>query len=330
MAGIERTVLCLKLLCILLLTELWGCTQDAQPLRVGTNIWPGYEPLYLARELNYFDNNLDKNIVVVEYSSASDVIRGFRYNAIDAAALTLDEALLLVQDGMDVTVVLVMDISSGGDVILGRQGLNKLSDIKGKRVGIEKTALGSYFFAIALEKIGLKSSDIETINLEVDRHETAFKTGIVDAIVTFEPVRTKLIDAGAKVLFDSSKVYGAIVDVLVVRNDYIRKSPYTVKTLDTLLEGWFRALDYLKNNPQDAYRIMAEREGLPKEEFVTALKGLHIPDREENRSMLCSVKPTLLLTAGRMKKFMITNDLLRKDINVNNIFGKCPMDSLKR
>ncbi|MBF0556828.1 MAG: ABC transporter substrate-binding protein [Nitrospirae bacterium] len=325
MAGIERTGLCLRLLCILFITSLWGCNQDAQPLRVGTNIWPGYEPFYLAHELKYFD----KNIVVVEYSSASDVIRGFRYNAIDAAALTLDEALLLVQDGLDVSVVLVMDISSGGDVILGRQGLNKFSDILGKRVGIEKTALGSYFFAIALEKIGLKPTDVITVNMEVDRHETAFKTGMIDAVVTFEPVRTRLINAGANVLFDSSKVYGEIVDVLVIRNDYLRKSSSNVNTLNTLLIGWFRSLDYLKKNPQNAYKIMAKREGISKEEFVTALNGLHIPDKEENRLMLCGTKPTLFMTAERMKKFMIANGLIQKDINVNNILGKCLIDALR-
>ncbi|MBF0463769.1 MAG: ABC transporter substrate-binding protein [Nitrospirae bacterium] len=321
-AGIFR----LAFLCVLFLILLWGCTRDTQPLRVGTNVWPGYEPLYLARELKYFDNN----ILLVEYSSASDVIRGFRYNAIDAAALTMDEALLLIKDGYDITVVLAMDISSGGDVILGRSGLNKLSDIKGKRVGVEKTALGSYFFAIALETVGLKPSDTIPVNMEVDRHETALKTGIVDAVVTFEPVRIKLIAAGANVLFDSSQVYGAIVDVLVVHNDYLRKTPNNVNTLNALLEGWFKSLDYVHSNPQNAYKIMAEREGISKDEFVTALKGLHIPDIKENRTMLCGIKPTLLLTTNQMKRFMIANDLLQKDFNVNSIFDKCQINALKR
>ncbi|MBF0458946.1 MAG: ABC transporter substrate-binding protein [Nitrospirae bacterium] len=327
MAGKARTGLSLSLLSVLFLALLCGCAQDAQPLRVGTNVWPGYEPLYLARELKH----LDKNIVLAEYSSASDVIGGFRYNAIDAAALTLDEAILLVQDGLDVTIVLVMDVSSGADVILGRQGLHTLADIGGKRVGLEMTALGSYFFTIAMEKTGLKPSEAELINLPVDRHEAAFKTGMIDAVVTFEPVKTKLIDAGANVLFDSSMVYGAIVDVLIVSNGYLGKSPSNVKTLNALLEGWFGSLEYMKRNPQDANKQMSEREGIGKEEFAAALKGLHIPDREENHSMLCGTKPTLLLTADSMKKFMIARNLLPKDdINLNNMFGKCLTDALKR
>lgn len=326
MAGKERTGLCLRLLSVLFLVLLWGCAQDAQPLRLGTSIWVGYEPFCLAHELKY----LDENIAVVEYSSASDVISGFRYNTIDAATLTLDEALLLVQQGLDISIVLVIDISTGGDVVLGGKGLNKLSDIKGKRVGIEKTALGSYYLAVALETAGLKPSDVTTINMEIDRQETAFKTGMVDAVVTYEPVRTKLINAGANVLFSSSQVYGAIVDVLVVRKDYLRKSPLNVIAMNTLLDGWFRSLDYLKKNPQDAYKIMAEREGLRKEAFANVMKGLHIPDRAENLTMLCSSKPTLLLMADKMKKVMIVNDLLQKDININGILGECLIDTLKR
>ena len=62
------------------------------PILLGTNVWPGYEPLYLARSLGYWD---DSSVKLVEYSSASQVIRAFRNDAIHIAALTLDEVLLL-------------------------------------------------------------------------------------------------------------------------------------------------------------------------------------------------------------------------------------------
>ena len=51
---------------LIVLLACVGCTPDPEPiLRVGTNVWPGYEPLYLARDLGY----LDESIRLVEYSS---------------------------------------------------------------------------------------------------------------------------------------------------------------------------------------------------------------------------------------------------------------------
>jgi len=44
------------LLAPLILSVLFACSAEQEsPLRVGTNIWPGYEPFYLARELGYYE-----------------------------------------------------------------------------------------------------------------------------------------------------------------------------------------------------------------------------------------------------------------------------------
>ena len=116
---------------------LVGEVVVAEPLAVGTNVWPGYEPLYLARNLGYYNDS----IRLVEYSSATEVLRAIRNKLIDVATLTLDEVLLLRQSGVDVRSVLVTDISNGGDVIVARPGIETLADLKGRKVGVESTAL---------------------------------------------------------------------------------------------------------------------------------------------------------------------------------------------
>ncbi len=44
--------------------------QPEPPLRIGTNVWIGSEPLYLARELGKLDPAV---VQLVEYPSASEV-----------------------------------------------------------------------------------------------------------------------------------------------------------------------------------------------------------------------------------------------------------------
>ena len=69
-----------------------GMRRDpAPPLRIGTNVWTGSEPLYLARDLGYLD---PRTVQLVEYPSASEVLRAFRNQAIDGAVISLDEVLV--------------------------------------------------------------------------------------------------------------------------------------------------------------------------------------------------------------------------------------------
>lgn len=50
---------------------------------------------------------------LVEFSSAFQAIQPFRDNLIDAAALTLDEVLLLLEAGERLKIILVMGFQGG-------------------------------------------------------------------------------------------------------------------------------------------------------------------------------------------------------------------------
>ena len=165
------------LILLTLLVMLVSCIEQREPpLRLGTNVWIGYEPLYLARELRYLDPT---SVKLVEYLSASEVIRAFRNQALEAAALTLDETLLLLESQIPVQVFLVASISNGGDVILGSPEISQFSALVGKRVGVEASALGAYFVSRALEEHGMSLDDISIVRLEVGEHMAAYKAGEV-------------------------------------------------------------------------------------------------------------------------------------------------------
>lgn len=302
----------LKYILLFIMVVIAGCAQGPKvPLRIGTNVWPGYEPLYLANEMACFD---EATIKLVEYTSATEVTRAFRNSAIDAAALTLDETLQLAETDAGLKVILITDISHGADVVLARPEIKSVKDLKNKRVGIEATALGAYVLTRALQSAGMDLGDIKVVSLEVSEHEDAFKKGHVDAVVTFEPVKTKLIAAGAIKIFDSSRIPGEIVDVLVVRSDYLERNTEKVRKL---IEGWFRALKYMQTNQLHAAKLMAKREGLNEEEFLKSLSGLKFPDLRENRLMLAGDPPELVPSAKRLADLMLQQRLLRRAPDVN-------------
>ena len=292
-----------------------GCVPEPEPpLRIGTNIWPGYEPLYLARDLAYFDAT---PVRLVEYLSATEVSRSFRNGAIDAAALTLDEVLVLVQYGVAAQVVLVTDTSDGADALMARPELKELKDIKDRRVAVESGALGAYVLARALQFAGLKPSDISIVSVPSSEHEQAYRERRVEAVVTMEPIGTRLLALGAQSLFDSSQIPGEVVDVLVVRQEYLDKHPGQVRHL---LMNWFSSLRYMKQHPDDSHRRMAKRLAVSPAEVSVMFKGLHIPELEENRRLLGGSPPDLLAPTQKLMETMLEQNLLSKAVALPPLF----------
>lgn len=112
----------------------------------------------------------------------------------------------------------------------------------------------------------------------------------MDAVVTFEPFRTKLLNQGARLLFDSRRIPGRIVDVLVVHADTVMTHPLA---LQDLLAGYFKAREHLAIQPEAASKRMAVRQGLSPAEVLASYDGLKLPELDENHSLLNGKPPQL-------------------------------------
>lgn len=310
------------LACVALLLPLVGCVREPESaLRIGTNVWIGSEPLYLARELGHLKPEV---VQLVEYPSASEVLRAFRNQAIDGMVISLDELFGLAVDGMQPRIILVVDVSHGADAVVGRTGMRTMKDLKGKPVAVESGALGAFVLSRALALNGMQASDVRVVHLESNEQPGAFAKGQVDGAVTFDPYRTQLLRAGATTLFDSTQIPGEIVDLVAVRASVLEKQP---KAIQTLLAGWFSAIDYLKREPKDAAHRMGIRQQTTGEQFLEALKGLHIPSREENLRMIGGASPELAVSGRRLMALMQEAKLLRAPLEIEEVLAPGPLAS---
>ena len=302
---------------------LGGCSREPEPtLRIGTNVWIGSEPLYLARELGHLD---PKVVRLVEYPSASEVLRAFRNGAIDGMAISLDELLGLAADGMRPRAVLAIDISHGADVVLGRAGMKTMRDLRGRRVAVESGALGAYVLTRALALEGMSTADLQVVHLDSNEQPRAFIAGEVDGAVSFDPYRSQMLRAGAVQLFDSTRIPGEIVDVLAVRDHVLQRQPLAVQAL---LAGWFRALEHLRHDPDDAARRMGLRQQTSGAQFLRALQGLRLPLLEENLKLIGGPQPELAASARRLLALMQEARLLRASLDVGELFAPLPLAQL--
>ncbi len=307
------------------LLPLTGCMREPDTaLRIGTNVWIGSEPLYLARELGRLD---PATVQLVEYPSASEVLRAYRNQAIDGMVISLDELFGLAVDGLQPRVILVVDVSHGADVVVGRRGMRSMHDLKGKSVAVESGALGAFVLSRALALNGMQASDVNVVHLESNEQPGAFEQGQVDGAVTFDPYRTQLLRAGATTLFDSTRIPGEIVDLLAVRASVVEKRP---KALQALLGGWFDALDYMKRDPKDAARRMGIRQQTTGEQFLEALGGLRIPSRDENLKMLGGPTPELAVTGHKLMDLMLEAKLLQTGLPIESVLAPGPLESVHK
>ncbi len=310
------------LACAVLLL-LGGCGREpAAPLRIGTNVWIGSEPLYLARDLGHLNPD---TVRLVEYPSASEVLRAFRNQALDGMVISLDELLVLAADDQQPRIVSIVDVSHGADVVVGRADLRAMRELKGKRVAVESGALGAYVLSRALALSDMQPSDVQIVHLESNEHPAAFEQGRVDAAVTFDPYRTRMLRAGGNTLFDSKQIPGEIVDLRAVRASVRDKNPNAVKTM---LAGWFKAIDYLKREPKDAGQRMGVRQQTSGEQFLQTLQGLRFPSREENLAMLAGKEASLLGSGRRLMKLMVGAQLLRREVDIQALLAPGTLERL--
>ncbi len=313
------------LLLVALLFCVAGCMRQPETaLRIGTNVWIGSEPLYLARELGYLK---PVAVQLVEYPSASEVLRAYRNQAIDGMVISLDELFGLAVDGFQPKIILVVDVSHGADVVVGRRGMRTMHDLKGKSVAVESSALGAYVLSRALALNGMQASDVNVVHLESNEQPSAFEKGQVDGAVTFDPYRAQFLRAGAKTLFDSTQIPGEIVDLLAVRATAFDKHP---KEIQALLAGWFGAIDYMNKDPKDAAQRMGVRQQTSGAQFQEALQGLHIPSREENLRMLGGPTPELAVTGRRLMALMVDAKLLRAELKIEGVLAPGPLEALSK
>lgn len=293
-----------------------------QPLRVSCTLWLGYEPLLLARDLGYYDNY---PIQILETSDHATSIKRFINGDIEMGTMTLDVTLenAAIQD--QIRAFLVMDVSDGADALIAQPSIDTLNDLKGKRIGIMPATLGKLVLTRALEAAGLNEEDITLVTLDFSQHEAAFKAQEVDAIITYDPVLSKLQAKGANILFDSAQMPGEIIDLLVGREELVKSHK---QQLVALLEGWFKALDYIETNTDDAVIRIAEREGMTPEQVIRGLAQLHYPDLAENVAILSKSDRDTVNGMKKLAQFLKANHILETVVDPLQLLDSRPIEVL--
>lgn len=129
-----------------------------------------------------------------------------------------------------------------------------LTDLKGKKIAFQKASIGHYLLVKAVEKAGLKLTDVESVFLPPPDANVAFSQGKVDAWFIWEPFVTRTVQKNVgRVLFDGGELRDTRNFYSTSRHFYQANS----EVIKIFLEELQKAELWSKDHPQEMAEILA-------------------------------------------------------------------------
>lgn len=285
---------------------LAGCQPAQPPVNLAGNTWLGYQPLYLLlaeRECPDCVLTLgDKHqLQITMLPSTTQVLRLFSAGQLDAAMLTLDEALTFQsQTAINICIAAVLSYSNGADAVMALPDFNPTQPF---RIGYEETALGGYLLRRVVELSGWSESQFEQRLIVPRRHVSALLEREVDVVITYEPYVSQLSKAGAQRLLDSRQLPGEIIDILVVQTDVWQRQ---AALFSELLTGyWSQGVARMQQLDASAIATLTQNTELTAEELQQALAGMEFPPYQQDRQQLAA---QLAPVIARTSQYLQQND----------------------
>jgi NitT/TauT family transport system substrate-binding protein len=284
--------------------------QPMKPLKLGLSAWPGWFPWYIAEEQGFFTQE-GASVELEWFPVYSDSITALSAGQLDANSQTLSDTLGPLAEGVPLSIVLVNDNSAGNDAIVAKPSIASVADLRGKTVATELGAVDHFMLLMALQRAGLAESDINFVNMAVNDAAPAFIAGQLDAVAVWQPFISQIQrTGGGKVLFDSRELPGLIPDLLVTRADVAQQQPDQVAAV---VRAWYRSLDFIDKQPEQAYAIMARHAETDVAEYRDFAGGTRLFSVADNlEAFRPSDADVSLATAGKkIGDFLVAQNLIR-------------------
>lgn len=254
----------------------------AEPLKIGYCDWPSWAGWQIAIDKGWFkQEGVDVSFVWFDYAGSLDA---FQAGKLDGDMVAMSDALALGSGGRKSTMIMLSDYSNGNDMIIGKPGIKKIADLKGKKVGVEFGLLEQLLLLDGMHKAGLTDSDVTLVNTKTSDAAEILASGQVDAVGAFQPNAGQTLERnpGSRAIYTSADQPGLIYDGLAV-------DPHSLSSRrddwKKVLKVWDRVVHYV-NDPAthaDAVKIMSTRVGLTPPQFEPLLNGLKILDTARSR-----------------------------------------------
>ncbi|MBI5765699.1 ABC transporter substrate-binding protein [Candidatus Falkowbacteria bacterium] len=262
-------------------------TINSEPIKVGIAVYPGFGTFYVAQEKEFFKKQ-GVNVEMVQLSLDA-MVPALEGNQVQMLVGSTDMMPIIADAGIAAKQIFSTSISYGADGLVTTKDIQKISDLKGKKVYAAYGFPGHFFFRYFAGKSGLSNKDVELINLNSEEVGSSFVAGKINAGMTWEPWLSKASErADGKVLVSSKDEPGIITDIVLARNDLVQNRREDVKRV---MKGFFEAIEWWKKNSVEGNTIVARNFNLTVEEFAPMMEVIKLSDLQTNLDKFNKSKP---------------------------------------
>lgn len=250
---------------------------EATKVTLGTTSWPTNMFFYLAEEKGYFEEN-GVDVTIQDFSSTTESTNAFVGGQLDFVTFASSETISPFAQGGEFSIVLETDKSNGSEGLVATSDIKTIKGLKGKTVATQLYSVDHMFLLTLLDENGMSESDVNIVDMSIQESGNAFIAGQCDAACIWDPYFSQAKDAGGTELFSSADDPDLITDVLGASKSLCEDDPETVTAV---VKSFFQAVDYWRENPDEANEFMGEKLGVTADEFAAQMEGLLIPTEEE-------------------------------------------------
>ncbi len=266
----------LSLVCVGLL--FLPATSRAEPkkkFKVAWSIYVGWMPWGYMADQGIVKKWVDKYGIAIDVVQINDYVESINLytgGTFDGCSMTNMDALTIpAAGGVDSTALIVGDFSNGNDGVV-LKGKQDLKDIKGQKVHLVELSVSHYLLARGLSSVGLAEKDITVVNVSDADIVAAFSTPTVTASTLWNPQLSEVLGrSDAHEVFDSSKIPGEIIDLMVVNTATLKDNPAFGKAL---VGAWYETLGIMADpgeKGKKAREAMAKQSGTTLASFEKQL-----------------------------------------------------------
>src|ERR1700754_3634558 len=210
-------------------------------------------------------------VVWTEFPSGPPLLEALNVGAIDFGNTGEAPPIFAQAAGAPIQYVAYEPPAPKGEAILVPKDspLKSVADLKGKKVALNKGSNVHYLLVKALEKAGVKYSEIEPVFLAPADARAAFERGVVDAWVIWDPFQAAAEAAtGARTLADGTGIVSNY-QFYFSSKKFFERDP---KIVDLVLSQLSEVDDWAKGDIHAVAEQLAPAIGLPVAVVEVALK----------------------------------------------------------
>ncbi|AUX70310.1 lipid kinase [Porphyrobacter sp. HT-58-2] len=295
-----------------------GCSETEGPAEprteftIGWSIYAGWMPWPYAEQAGIVKKWGDKYGITIKFVQVNDYVESVnQYTAgkLDGVTVANMDALTIpAAGGKDTSAIILGDYSNGNDAVL-LKGASDVGAIKGREVNLVELSVSHYLLARALEKNGMKLTDVKTVNTADADIASAFASPEVTAAVAWNPQVTTMKGVpGTTAVFTSADIPGEILDLLVVDTATLKANPNLGKALAGI---WYETMALMAKQDAEgaaARAAMAKLAGTTPEAFEGQLATTFLYTNPA-AAVAAMESPDLVTTMTRVRDFSFAQGL---------------------